>query len=108
MATLHRCEEGSEAREDPPREALSECGGKSDATPLSVRMPGRREERRSRDAAALPLLVLVLDARHALHRATGPQPSVHERVDIAVHDALDVARLHASRRSFTMRYGWKT
>src|SRR4029079_9538997 len=41
----------------------------------------------------LPLL--ILNSLHALQWATGAQPPVHERVQVTVHDRLNIAGFHA-------------
>src|ERR1700722_5272500 len=41
------------------------------------------------------LFFIVFHALHAFQRTTGAQPAVHERIEVAVHDALDITGLHA-------------
>src|SRR5580765_5774244 len=46
------------------------------------------------------LFLFVLYALHTLERTAGAQPTIHERVEIAVHHRLHVARLDARPQVF--------
>src|SRR5262249_27251915 len=77
------------------------------AQPIIFSVKGSRSSGNSRlilSVLSVPLwqklVFFVFNSLHPFCRATGTEPAIDERIQVAVHDRLHIARLHASAQIF--------